>query len=82
MKSTVVGNSGHGRGIKGKLLFGLITQRSKVQILPPQPSLKLPSHNNFKPDSELVPDAFTGRTVTKTVTKFVGATRSGCEAAP
>ena len=81
MKSTFVGNSEYGWGIEGNVWFGLITQRSKVQILPPQPSLKLPFHNNFKQDSESVREACKGRIVTKTVTNFVAATRAGCEEA-
>jgi len=39
MKSLVLGNPGQWRGTEGNVSFGLITQRSKVQILPPQPKL-------------------------------------------
>ena len=38
IKSKALGNSADPRGIEGHVLIGLITQRSKVQILPPQPS--------------------------------------------
>ena len=38
MKSLLLGNPGQWRGTEGNLSFGLITQRSKVQILPPQPT--------------------------------------------
>ena len=38
IKSTALGNSANAGAIKGNVLFGLITQRSKVQILPPQPT--------------------------------------------
>jgi hypothetical protein len=37
MKSLLLGNPGESRAAEGKFSFGLITQRSKVQILPPQP---------------------------------------------
>ena len=37
MKSLHWGKPGQRRGTEGNLSFGLITQRSKVQILPPQP---------------------------------------------
>src|SRR5260370_6752607 len=37
MKSLLLGKRGQWRGTEGNLSFGLITQRSKVQILPPQP---------------------------------------------
>src|ERR1017187_7480830 len=38
MKSLLLGNPGQWRATEGNLSFGLITQRSKVQILPPQPN--------------------------------------------
>jgi hypothetical protein len=38
MKSTSSGNSGQFRGTEGNVSGGLITQRSQVQILPPQPT--------------------------------------------
>ncbi len=38
MKSIPLGNSGERTATAGKVLIGLITQRSKVQILPPQPT--------------------------------------------
>ena len=37
MKSLPLGHPGQWRGDEGNVSFGLITQRSKVQILPPQP---------------------------------------------
>src|SRR4051812_46837373 len=37
-KSTAWGNSEDSGGMEGNVFFGLITQRSKVQILPPQPA--------------------------------------------
>jgi hypothetical protein len=40
MKSITSGQSGQFRGTKGKVDGGLITQRSQVQILPPQPTEK------------------------------------------
>ena len=41
MKSLLLGNLGQWRGTEGNASFGLITQRSKVQILPPQPSFSI-----------------------------------------
>src|ERR1019366_3224726 len=38
MKSLLLGNPGQWRATEGNLSFGLITQRSQVQILPPQPN--------------------------------------------
>src|SRR6266481_3430599 len=38
MKSLLLGNSGQWRGTEGNVSFGLITQRSVVQIHPPQPT--------------------------------------------
>src|SRR5260370_24630906 len=37
MKSLLLGKRGQWKGTEGNVSFGLITQRSKVQILPPQP---------------------------------------------
>lgn len=47
MKSVLVGNAAYGWGIEGKYLFGLIIQRSVVQIHPPQLLKVSPLIRNF-----------------------------------
>ncbi len=41
--STISGHRGQCRAIQGNQTFGLITQRSHVQIMPPQPTLSWPA---------------------------------------
>ena len=54
MESSLLGNGGKRRAIQGNASLGLITQRSKVQILPPQPTdytaviLKTPFNLTFQ----------------------------------
>src|SRR5260370_15905490 len=58
MKSVFLGERGHWRATEGNVSFGLITQRSKVQILPPQPNplnkLTGIEHHSYRPASTLI----------------------------
>jgi hypothetical protein len=62
MKSLFLGNLGQWRGTEGNASFGLITQRSKVQILPPRPN----KSTSYEPPSSFL------KPTLSTVATFLG----------